>query len=434
MSVLGYSALNKIKKTLDTKFGEQDRLSIVSKEVTIDYNDIAGGNTREIILGHLPENCVLMHSSINVDIPFNISGGGDSPRFSLGLSNEEDSFMDYPSLRDYRFLVFNQYNLGTVESVDYQGETSGSADKLLNEFSNSLVARFEMLGVWSAGGNLSSARTLSAGSGSQSAGLIFSGLQNGSYLTTTEEYNGSSWSAGGNVVFPSYYSAAAGTQNAGLKFGGKRSGVDPIGATEYYNGTTWAQVNSMNVARRGLGGCGTQSAALSFAGFNASIELSTTEEFDGVTWTSVNSTNIATREGAGSGIQTSALKSGGTDSNGKISTTEEYNGTNWAITNNLNVARNDSSGCGLQNSALHFGGVTSSGNTDITEEYDGTLWSIGNTLSSAREYINGQGIKSAALCTGGGPIGVTTTEEYDPANLADLTQGSLSLYVTYTHR
>ena len=62
-----------------------------------------------------------------------------------------------------------------------------------------------MMGVWSSGGNLNTGKTALAGCGSQSAGLSFGGYTT-TYVTTTEEYNGSSWSSGGSLNAARYIS------------------------------------------------------------------------------------------------------------------------------------------------------------------------------------------------------------------------------------
>jgi len=427
MSVLGYSALNKIKKTLDTEFGEKDDVSIISKEVVIDYSDLASGNKREINIGPLPENCVLLHSSLEITIPF-LTSSNETPVFNLGLENEEDTFMEYPSSRIYRFLIFNQYPLNVVDTVDHQGETSGSSDKLLNEYSNSLMAQFVMRGVWSSGGSLITARFLLGGCGTQPAGLSMGGYVSGG-VATCEEYYGNTWSSGGSLNTARYGLAGCGTQTAGLCFGG----VGGYAVTEEYDGGTWAAGGSMNTLREQLAGCGTQTAGLSFGGYYAPNSLADTEEYNGATWTASNDLNSARYTFSGCGTQTAGLSFGGWSGIivDRTATTEEYDGTNWSIGNTLNSSLYGGAGCGNQTAALSFGGE----GTATTEEYDGTSWFISNDLSTARHYLAAAGSQTSGLSFGGTTGSASAvTEEYDPENLSDLTQGSLSLYVTYTHR
>jgi hypothetical protein len=77
------------------------------------------------------------------------------------------------------------------------------------------------------------------------------------YLATTEEYNGTIWTAGGNLNTARATLAGCGTQTAALAFGG--SSGSNTGATELYDGTSWTtSPASMSTARTGLGGAGTQ--------------------------------------------------------------------------------------------------------------------------------------------------------------------------------
>ena len=56
--------------------------------------------------------------------------------------------------------------------------------------------------------------------------------------------------------------AGGGTQTAGIIFGG----VNPMTKTETYDGSVWAQVNTMQEARKAHSGAGTQNAGLAFGG------------------------------------------------------------------------------------------------------------------------------------------------------------------------
>ena len=52
---------------------------------------------------------------------------------------------------------------------------------------------------WAAGGNLSTARRVLAGAGTQTEGLAFGGYTGTAATNSTEEYNGASWTGGGNM-------------------------------------------------------------------------------------------------------------------------------------------------------------------------------------------------------------------------------------------
>ena len=90
-----------------------------------------------------------------------------------------------------------------------------------------------ILGSWSVGGNLITARYGLAGAGTQTAGLCMGGTT-GSNSAKTEEYNGTSWSAGGDLATARGSLAGAGTQTAGLCMGGYTSSISA--KTEEYNG------------------------------------------------------------------------------------------------------------------------------------------------------------------------------------------------------
>jgi len=89
----------------------------------------------------------------------------------------------------------------------------------------------------------------------------------------TEEYNGVSWSIGGALATGRYISAGAGTQNAGLVAAGQSNVT--LSFTEEYNGTSWSVGGNLITARNCLAGAGTQNAGLAIGGYNS---LSCTEE------------------------------------------------------------------------------------------------------------------------------------------------------------
>jgi hypothetical protein len=108
-----------------------------------------------------------------------------------------------------------------------------------NSTSGTFKTALGSYGVWSAGGNLNTARRVLAGAGTQTAGLAIGGLTT---VTTgaTELYNGTSWTTSpASLSTPRFYLAAAGTQTAALAFGGS---PPKTGATEEFNGTSWTPV------------------------------------------------------------------------------------------------------------------------------------------------------------------------------------------------
>jgi len=421
MSILEYSVAKKIYNNLTGISPAPDEVQIISKKVDIEYTDLSGTNYI-IDLGPIPEGCVLLHSQLDLTVPF--TDGSGYAVLNSGLGTQEESELEYPVDKDYRRLIFNNLVLDSTAVIVAQGEIIND-DLTLNNFVNSLVLRFNMPGVWSAGGNLNTARYTLAGCGTQTDGLSFGGYT--PYLATTEEYNGSSWSAGGNLATARRHLAGCGTQTAGLSFGGWTGSLSAV--TEEYNGTSWSGSGALNTARYNLAGCGSQSAGLSFGGYTTEIS-GITEEYNGTSWSSGGSLNIQRYNLAGCGTQNSGLSFGGYTTT-DVAFTEEYDGTNWVISNNLNTITSNFAGCGSQTAGLRFGGLSAP-----TEEYDGTNWSIGRNLNTERKQTSGCGTQTSGLCFGGvtaALIITSSTEEYDQTSLSNLTQGSLTFYVTYTH-
>ena len=101
-------------------------------------------------------------------------------------------------------------------------------------------------GVWSTGGNLTTARYQLGGAGTQTAGLGFGGNPPTSGNNATEEYDGSSWTNGGNLGTARRAVEGNGTQTAGLAVGGHPGRTD----TEEYDGSSWTSGGSLSAGRK----------------------------------------------------------------------------------------------------------------------------------------------------------------------------------------
>jgi len=438
MSILEYSVAKKIYETLLSVSPTPNDTQIISKEVSIDFTDINAGKSFEIDLGEIPEKSVLLHSQIDVTIPF--SDGSISPMFSLGLTTQEETEINFPVTYDFRELIYDQLQLNTIGLIDPQGELSSiDTTKTLNNYVNNLNGLFQIMGVWNVGGSLILGRDYTAVCGTHNSGLCFGGYYT-SYRTETEEYNGSSWSSGGALSSARRMYGGCGLQDAALAVGGQGGGASILSSSEEYNGTSWSAGGALNTAIYSHDAVGTQTAALSSAGYDSTGVTSAIEEYNGSSW-SIGNNLISGRYFHGScGVQTACAAFAGTTGgpSGELTTTEEYNGSTWATANNLNSAISYGSGSGTSiNAGFYTGGSDSSGaDVSSTEEYDGTNWSISGDLNSP-VYANAAGGTTSAGFNAGGYNTTTTyvaiTEEYTSANLSDLTQGSLKLYVTYTH-
>ena len=139
------------------------------------------------------------------------------------------------------------------------------------------------------------------------------------------------FSAGGNLNTARYVqgAAGAGTQSNTLTFGGFTGpGGANTAATEAYNGIAWTNGGNLGTARRALGGAGaSSSSAVAMGGFTT-VSVDSTELYNGTSWTN-DSASLATGRvvlgGSPAGTQTSALAFAGTTGSNSAAT-EEYTG------------------------------------------------------------------------------------------------------------
>jgi hypothetical protein len=248
-------------------------------------------------------------------------------------------------------------------------------------------------GVWSAGGNVNSARFLfDSGVGSLTAGLI----AGNSPSPNAEQYNGTSWtnitSLGNNTAGR----AGAGTSTAALEFGG----TPGLGVTEYWNGSSWTELNDLNTGRNVAGGIGTAYTAALCAGGDAPGYVANVESWNGSTWTEVNDLNTARGHATGVGTQTNGILVGSAP---PLALTETWNGSSWTETTDLNTGRYGLAGSGASSTdALVFGGESPApGFFANTESWDGSSWTEVNDMATGRYYLAGAGTSSSAWAASG---------------------------------
>ena len=302
---------------------------------------------------------------------------------------------------------------------------------------------------WTALTAAPTAVALTMGNGPETAAFFASGGTNNGgppYLSTTQEFNGSTLSAGGNVNTGRSAGGAAGDSSAGLIFGGDVGGTSQT-KTETYDGTSFSEIADMSTAMRGMGnGSGaTNVAAVASASYGPPA-LGTTEEFTSSTnvitaaaWASGGNLNTARNATAASGTQTAALCAAGQEGPGSTNPsakTEEYDGTSWSEQNDLGTARFYISGSGIQTASLAVAGRTGPGPNfakTLVEEYDGSSWSEQNDIPTAANGMMGAGTQTAAVHFGGisspGGSSLTGTYEYDGTNWT--TGGSLPTGAKY---
>ena len=300
-------------------------------------------------------------------------------------------------------------------------------------------------------------------------------------------FDGSTWTVGGTMSLPRGYTTSAGTQTAGWIAGGWDDGGPPYDADEHeqYNGTSWTDAPVLNTGRSAGGGNGPQTSAIYFGGIVTPTSTTATETFDGSSWSTSpatlatavdemgsanngtsNSTALsvgglvnnahpqqdATQEynksanvitagawasataypfGAGGltgfGTQTAAVGVGGESAPGPtVATVAEYNGSSWTDVTAYPSPTRASGTTGILTAGLVVGGNTAPGATptiDATGEYDGTNWSTGGVYPAVNSSVGVAGTQTAALGAGAyftpsGSPGSTQANTYNGSSWA----------------
>ncbi len=281
--------------------------------------------------------------------------------------------------------------------------------------------------TWASGGAMNTGRSEGMTAGTQTASLMSGGIVPGSDAMTnnSEEYNGSSWSEGDNL---NLYRRGGGfgtqgTQTAGLVSGGNGGPSSPaagfLSTAEEYNGTSWSDGGDMPTTKFAHGACGTQTAGLAFSGYTGTnvntdkTTVNTTFEYDGSSWTAGGNYGISNNSMAGFGTQTAGVGVGGNYP--ASAATYEYDGSSWTAGNNIPSARRAHAAFGILTAGAVCGGYNpSAGTLAETITYDGTNWAASTSLASGRNGLGGSGTQSAGLAAGGHPA-LTTTEEFTGA-------------------
>jgi len=275
--------------------------------------------------------------------------------------------------------------------------------------------------AWSSGEALNQIRRVGAGTGTQTSGMIFGGLDTSTALGHTEQYDGTDWTEVGdlNTARGKLGSATAGSQTAALGFGGSTSEPSNpaiVNNSEEFNGTSWSEGDNLNTARYVIAGAGTQTAGLGFGGYTTSTNRDESEEYNGTSWSEGDNLNTARGYLAGCGTQTAGLAIQGFQDGGEgeVSKVEEYNGTSWTEVTNAPFTSRKNCAAGIQTNAITFAGHNN--RTDVVG-YDGTTWSTRPSMATGRDFASGFGTATAAVCAGGdggtpGDEGVNTVEEF----------------------
>jgi len=271
--------------------------------------------------------------------------------------------------------------------------------------------------TWASGATLNTARgnTFAFGTTISTTTAVGGSIATGS-TAVTEQYNGSSWTEVGDIILQEFQNqrTGSGTQTAGLIY----SGGDVSAITEAYNGTSWSEQNDLNTTRRASGGVGIQTAALNIGGRNPPIgDYTNVESYNGTSWTETTDINTARYGLAGIGTSTSALAISGYRSPTTSYTTasESWNGTSWTTITSLTNPRYQ--GCGNANGASNTSALVFSNEyptkTGKTEYWNGSSWTELNDMANLIGGRSGSGSAVSAIGIGGVPGGTyNVTEEW----------------------
>lgn len=304
-------------------------------------------------------------------------------------------------------------------------ETSNPSEPLTGQmWYNSTTRSLRGLGIVEATNsapNMINKRSLYGfGVGTGTAGLVVGGLDDSTYLSAVEEYNGSGWAAGGTYPTARYSAGTAGTQTAAIAYGGRVPSLPGPGSpaeTYNYDGSSWTSGNSFPTGGNSMQGIGTVNTAVVSTEDYSSTSM---HYWNGTSWAAANARNTAKGGQAAFGAEDAAVLAGGFPSDSNI--TEVYDGTNWTSGNTMNNGRQQIAGSGTQTDGLAFGGdepPTEAATTRI-ESWDGTSWSTSPaTLATARTRA-GTGRNTASgtwiaggIGPGGGGEAFEATEEYN---------------------
>jgi len=396
-------------------------------------------------------NCIRRYS-FGIGLPSTgmQTGGQENPNVSPYADNVVEEFTHATTTGSFSHVVATTItgDVSGMTGTAKAGFVSGSA-QLATSISGSFnqgfrfsgsIQKFE--GVWSAGGNLISAKREAAGIGTKAGALVVGGTGTvaESYIADTEEYNGTSFSEVNNLITARCGVMGAGTTEAGIIMGGEKTAPGTTGCTEVYNGTNWSEEADMNYCTKNSGDAGDSSeAAIVFGGnFNTPVSHYTgqSEEYNGTTWSEINSLNVSRTDLAGLGNSESALAVAGCPPPGGHAPgngydVEEWNGTNWSevadtlIDPHLNT---EIKGSGTVNDGHAFGGFyriwpsTYVWNGTRSQHFDGTAWAYGGGLIQGRSFGAGDGTSGNNSFYAGGrnpgiasPYLLPNMEEYSRA-------------------
>ena len=336
-----------------------------------------------------------------------ISFGGTSGPAAQNYTEEWDgtTWFNSPatlSTADYYNARAGKTGTGGLK---FGGRDGGTPGPVATEEYNSNI-NVALPGAWASANNMNVNRfNWRTDIGIQTATLVAGGGDpSNTYLSSSEEYDGTSWTAGGNLPQTLGDLGGGGTQTAAFASGGNNPGDTRQSQTSNYDGTSWTVSGSMPFASGQGTGWGTQTAGAHVGGTNGTSFATTTAEYNGSTWTVGGAYPVAIGYNFAVGTQTAGLSAMGLE-NGTTQNTNavEYNGSSWTAGGSNNTQRFASGAFGVQTSAIYAGGPPGAASQgSAVEQYNGTGWtSVSSTSSSAGYRMGGGANVGSGIIMGG---------------------------------
>ena len=227
---------------------------------------------------------------------------------------------------------------------------------------------------WTGGGNLGTSGSWRAGAGTQTAASGTAGNNYSSYMSTSENYDGSSWTSSTSAPYAAEGSVSTGSRAASIWGGGGAPSQSPEYPPKFFygDGEGWTAItNSNNANRYASVFTGTQTAALLTGG--QSPQTANTESWNGSSWTNLSAfpTPFANAAGNRVGTSTAAVAAGGASPGGTLTSSSHWNGSSWSTDASMAQAHNSSSSAGTQEAYYVAGGPGAAPLRNATEEYTG---------------------------------------------------------------
>ena len=339
--------------------------------------------------------------SSSAQIALDISSSFISGGLSVGASMKD--FFSGVSGSSYYFAGCEKSRTDNYVTASF----CGSDFSHISQYEKGHLRGGILSGVWSSGGDLTTARFEAGGAGVENAGFIFGG-RNPGYIATTEVYNGSSWSSGNDLLANSGYNQGVGTIYAALSISGEPAAT----SHELYDGSSWSEISN-SPAEHGQGAAtGTVNAANAM-GHNYPASSAGLEQWNGNVWTEGPiMANNEVQHHSGAGLQNSTVIYGGINA---LDCTEHFDGSAWSAGGALNTGRRGvNGGAGGETHAMYAGGMTPT-IVSATEHYDGSAWTSGGNLPASIRSNTNFGNSDKAISTGGYPA-VAETYHYTANN------------------